>query len=194
MLAEALPKRIRYIRLGDEESRYQGVIPVARLPRLLALLAEGPSKSDKAIQPVQALLTFKQDAPHRHIVSVEASFDYSWPCQRCLEEMEIKAASQHELVLSNRSDVIERLPVSVDYLLTEGDFVEVAALLEDQLLLAMPMVPKHEHCEVTRIEEGATETELHVSQPSLAIDPNFTAEPRQRPFANLKKMTTTNPD
>jgi uncharacterized protein len=146
------------------------------------------------MQPVQALLTFKQDAPHRHIVSVEASFDYSWPCQRCLEEMEIKAASQHELVLSNRSDVIERLPVSVDYLLTEGDFVEVAALLEDQLLLAMPMVPKHEHCEVTRIEEGATETELHVSQHSLAIDPNFTAEPRQRPFANLKKMTTTNPD
>jgi len=108
--------------------------------------------------------------------------------------MEIKAASQHELVLSNRSDVIERLPVSVDYLLTEGDFVEVAALLEDQLLLAMPMVPKHDHCEVTRIEEGATKTELHVSQPSLAIDPNFTAEPRQRPFANLKKMTTTNPD
>ena len=77
-------------------------------------------------------------------------------CQRCLGDVDLPlqfearlelAASETELLAAD--DDIERVVASRD--------MSVAALVEDELILALPMVPKHEHCRAAAEAEGGAE-------------------------------------
>ena len=190
MLAEALPKRIRYVRQGDLEGSYRGYIPLERLPRLMDFLEESDDGSEGANAQVDVQLLFRKEGPDRFLVRVRAACRTQLSCQRCLQAVDVGLETDHEIVLSNRAKTIEDLQHDVDGLLTEGDFVETAALIEDQLLLAVPMVPKHEDCAIGYglsaggAEREVEETEAEPATAEQSID-------RHRPFADLKAMTAS---
>jgi uncharacterized protein len=77
-------------------------------------------------------------------------------CQRCLGDVEfpLRLETRLELALNEAEilaaeDEIERVVASRD--------MSVAALVEDEVILALPMVPKHERCHAAAGAEGGAE-------------------------------------
>ncbi|MGB2240069.1 MAG: YceD family protein, partial [Pseudomonadales bacterium] len=106
----------------------------------------------------------------------------------CLEPVSLTIAVDVDVVLSAQASVIEQLDFDQDSLLLEGEHISVAELIEDQLLLALPMSPKHWECRGLASE---TDAEMDRDAPSSKLNEREgdIAEGRQRPFADLKAIT-----
>lgn len=76
-------------------------------------------------------------------------------CQRCLERLELPlnfevklelATSEAEIAAGDEEDDIDRI--------LAGREMNLAALVEEEVLLALPMVPRHERCEAAMVGAG----------------------------------------
>lgn len=96
-------------------------------------------------------------------------------CQRCLGLLDVPVASHVGLVFDMR-DASEELPAGeYEAVPLDAGAVDLAALVEDELLLSVPLVALHEDCSVATAPGGA---EPGTAQP----------EGTQRPFAGLKDL------
>lgn len=68
-------------------------------------------------------------------------------CQRCLGSLEHAAAVRNELELAVDPAFIESAEDDVDRVLATPN-MEVSELIEDELILSLPMVPMHETCDL----------------------------------------------
>jgi uncharacterized protein len=84
-------------------------------------------------------------------LGIRASGMLGLVCQRCLGPLEFPVEVDVELELSESPAEIENAGDDVDRVLATHD-MDVAALVEDELILALPFSPKHEACEMA---EGA---------------------------------------
>jgi uncharacterized protein len=97
-------------------------------------------------------------------------------CQRCLEEMDYELRSEPRLVLLRPGQAEEGLPPEVDSLTADRP-IALSALVEDELLLVMPMIPLHdlEHCPARAfVATGKTRDAATESKPN--------------PFASLQRL------
>jgi len=67
-------------------------------------------------------------------------------CQRCLQPLEHELEVKNELELSESLETVEATDDDVDRVLA-SPAMDVAALVEDEAILALPMIPRHEQCE-----------------------------------------------
>ena len=126
------------------------------------------------------------DAYHR-IVWLDGHVETQAPmeCQRCLNTVEIPLVLDFHLALVGDEALIERLDEDADFIVlgeseatTKGSIdapasADLLALIEDELLLLMPLSPRHDVCE-------------HKHQPA---EEEIVEEKRDNPFdvlANLK--------
>ena len=109
-----------------------------RLAQTLALTDENAQLANINFTITGDTKRFRQPSLHLHIKS-------SLPviCQRCLDEMSVDIALDFDYLLSNSpaddvedSDEIDWLEISAE--------MSVRDLVEDELLLAMPIAPVHE--------------------------------------------------
>ena len=109
-----------------------------RLAQTLALTDENAQLANINFTIMGDTKRFRQPSLHLHIKS-------SLPviCQRCLDEMSVDIALDFDYLLSNspaddieNSDEIDWLEISAE--------MSVRDLVEDELLLAMPIAPVHE--------------------------------------------------
>jgi DUF177 domain-containing protein len=98
-------------------------------------------------------------------------------CQRCLGPMRQALLSTSQLAFVEREDS----PVPADHEAIPGDprRVDLAGLVEDELLLALPLIPLH----------GAGEKcMVRVSQETRDADTRPPTQEMRRPFAGLKEL------
>ena len=192
MLTEALPKRIRFPQAGVEEAIFEGFLPISRLARLADALLDNDLDNARVPDSVMVRLRFSSDGPGRTLVIGEAHFEQQWRCQRCLEPVSLRSGCEIEMILAGHKKVIEQLRSDQDSLLTDGDLVDTADIIEDQLLLALPMSPKHEDCnpafEIPELVEVAPNSNQAEGDVDEEIEDEI-EEGRQRPFAGLKRLT-----
>ena len=115
---------------------YEGVIPLADLPRLAPLLTS--TEEEAAF-----VLEFDRDASRRAIVRVKVEATLALQCQRCLDTMELPVNGESRLVVVDGPAEAERLPEDVDPLLVEDGKLALRSLIEDELILAIPPSPMH---------------------------------------------------
>ena len=114
----------------------EGVYPLAKLTRLSETLSSNEGF-------VTARLEFGQCVGFACLkgrVSATLSVD----CQRCLEPMEIEVTGSFKFALVNAKDDSELLPEELEPYLIEGEEQSIIELIEDELLLSLPMVTVHE--------------------------------------------------
>jgi len=76
-------------------------------------------------------------------------------CQRCLGSMDFPLHLEAQLELASSEAEITAADDDIERVVA-GREMSVAALVEDEVLLALPMVPKHEHCSAAaRLEANA---------------------------------------
>jgi uncharacterized protein len=76
-------------------------------------------------------------------------------CQRCLQPMEFEVNTEVALGVVQSSLEAEQLPGHYEPLLVEGRGISLVEMIEDELLLAVPIVPMHalEQCEAATHHE-----------------------------------------
>jgi uncharacterized protein len=134
-MSGGLPANIDPIRLADQGTRLSGTIPLKRMKRLLTYCRseEGEVRVD---------LEFCRDPEsNRRTVqgTVEAEIDTT--CERCLEPMKLLLEARVNLLLTTHEpgDVEEQ----EDVLVVENEPTALSELVENELILAMPMIPMH---------------------------------------------------
>lgn len=141
MSADALPRYIDVRKLTQQQGQVKGVTALSNLPRLAEFA------SDKTEQPVEVLLDFFRDEEGRQCIRGQVSAQLVVTCQRCLKPMVQVVASNIDLVIVRSDDENRSLSSEQDGWQVSDDQIELATLLEDEILLAMPIVALHDDCQ-----------------------------------------------
>lgn len=110
------------------------------MPRLAAVAAP--------CRPLDVRLEFAQ--PHGALhdavqVAVRVSGRYGLTCQRCLGPMELDLDVESEVLLVADEGVARRLEATSEVQVSPpGSALELATLVEDEVMLALPFAPCHE--------------------------------------------------
>jgi uncharacterized protein len=140
-MLDCLPEQIEPIGLADAGRSFRGELPLDACSRLLPLLTDAEG------QLLQVQLVFHLD--ERRIRVLEGSIDgcLHLVCQRCLETLEFPLKLGIRLGIVASEDDIDRLPDGYEPLLVDGEPLKTADVVEDEILLAIPPVPLHAHCD-----------------------------------------------
>ncbi len=144
-----LPDLIDPLHCVDKGRRWQGKISLSRMARLAPMIV---NPEEKAVID----LTFSRiDRVAAVTGSVKATLALA--CQRCLEPVMIKVDQPIRLGIVASIEEGEMLPEPYEPLLLEGEQIKFGAIVEDELILAIPAVPRHEHCQMMQVSEVSAE-------------------------------------
>lgn len=143
-----------------------------------------PRLQDIAVSDVPQLLArlrFAQWSGHA-AVHGQMTGSVELVCQRCMRAMCYPFDESFDLVMIEAGEESLETPDSYEIVCLDPTRLDVQWLLEEQLLLALPLIPKHEdeaEC-VISADSGAEPNSEPVEGP-VATD-------RQRPFQNLRDL------
>lgn len=134
---QLLPGSVDALKLCQQGVRVSGFLPLANLQRLSRqlYLAEGD---------VQAELSFGLDEQSRKTVNGHLEAVLPLVCQRCLERLDVSVTSDVTLALVWNDEQAAQLPRTLDPVLMEGEELDLLEIVEEELLLALPLVAIHE--------------------------------------------------
>ena len=132
-----LPVNIDPIAMCKKDEQLEGSLPLARLTRVKELV-----RADQG--EVEVCLKFDQDRYGNPWIHGRIAAVLCLECQRCNQPFDYSL--EIELNLHPVAHEAELADSNIEYdpLVTEGKPVRLQDMIEDELLLAMPMVPKHE--------------------------------------------------
>lgn len=133
---DTLPDRLDFWRAVSGGASFRGELALTELPRLCSLL-------ERPHGVVRFELNFGRDAGGRGVVQGTLEAVLSLQCQRCLEAVEHPVSAKLAMAAVADLDEVDRLPEGFDPLLLEDRFVCPRDLIEDELLLALPLIPRH---------------------------------------------------
>jgi uncharacterized protein len=163
---------------ADVGKRVSGSIQLTDLPRLAPMLeGEGSAEFE---------LNFARDENRRVQINGWIKSELVLQCQRCLGAVVFTADKTIRLVMVEGLDEAEQLPATVDPLLIEEETrIRLDDLLEDELLLAMPQVPRHKDGECAPVAQH-----IPTVEPELADED---AEESSNSFAQLAELKRKKP-
>jgi uncharacterized protein len=149
-------------------SRLQGAWPVGEFLRLRDALRSSEGTVRYELQGVPQ----EQGRPALHL---KVQGELHLTCQRCLAALEFPLRVETSLRLAATQAEVDAEPLEADgpECIVAGKEMAVQALVEDEVLLAIPIAPRHEHCAA-----GA----------KLAAESQGAARARQTPFAGLRGL------
>ncbi|QQS55063.1 MAG: DUF177 domain-containing protein [Candidatus Competibacteraceae bacterium] len=136
MQIPTLPDRIDPWQLAAGSGRLDGELKLAALPRLAALL-------EHADGTVNVALAAGIDEQGLRFVEGSLQTEVELICQRCLGPLRLPLKVAVSLALVRAEADAARLPEQREPLLAAGADLAVADLVEDELLLALPQIPRH---------------------------------------------------
>lgn len=142
------PKRFDVAAFAASGASLAGEWPLAALARLASAGTRGPDAGASPIRwratGARATLAGAGAQPTLHLVADAA---VSVECQRCLKSMVVPLHVDRRLFFVEGEDAAAALDTdSEDDVLTLEPAIDLRALIEDELLLALPLVPRHEAC------------------------------------------------
>lgn len=152
--------------LADEARQVDLAVPLARLDRVVPRLlsTEGIARGRVALSREQG----------RIVADVRVEADVPLQCQRCLQPMRLQTSSSSRVALVESEDAAAEVPPELETALAPDGRLRLAELIEEELLLALPVAPRH------------PEGQCHGDAPELKAED--LEQPTQRPFANLSEL------
>lgn len=137
MAKNTLPRNIEPLHLTDIDATLQGELAVGNMPRLAALLRE---KEGKAVFS----LKFGKDPQGFRSICGKIHAQLILECQRCLQPMAYTLDLAVKLSPMLTEKRMDSLPNDFEPLLVTEESILLSDIIEDELLLNLPLVPKHE--------------------------------------------------
>ncbi|HAR56408.1 MAG TPA: 23S rRNA accumulation protein YceD [Idiomarina baltica] len=168
-----IPVSVDPVKSANKKQTFDGVVPVQTLKRLQELLAK-PCETDPNV-----VVEFGVDEQGMSYFSGTASVSVILTCQRCNQPFEVDITAQFAYAPVSSKQGADELPERYEAIETnEFGEVNLHGLIEDELILAMPLVARHapEDCSVDRDAMTWGEIEEDDEKPS------------DNPFAVLQEL------
>ncbi len=136
-----LPKKVDPRKLADREAEITGIAEVSAMPRLCSLLVDSHGE-------IHVSLKFAVDEQRLRVVTGSAHGSVMQTCQRCLEPVAVDVEAKVNLAMVLNEEQAKNLPRYYDPLIVEAEDVELLSLIEDELILSLPLVAYHEDCSI----------------------------------------------
>ena len=165
-MLDKLPKIVDPKRLAQDETNFKGFYEQNKMPRLRKIV-----KDDSGICEIDLVLDYSRDVGLKLIGQIKA--DLSLVCQRCLENIKYVVISSVDIELV-REESQEHRGHDVFVLNSEG-VLSLIDLVEDEILLQIPDIPKHKvlaNCQqemIVRITEYVLEDEKEKETPFVIL-------------------------
>lgn len=123
--------------LADQGARISGRVPIQSMARLRAQLSDETGEVDVD-------LSFERsEGANLRRMRGRVTARVALTCQRCLEPMTVELVAEPDTILLSDGAPDPGLPPEADVLTLGATPIPIAELIEDELLLALPMVPMH---------------------------------------------------
>jgi len=170
---QRLPFKVDPFRFAHDEVELDSILPLAQMTRLSAMLYQPEGE-------VTASLRFSVDVLGVSILHgrIEASLDLI--CQRCLKPVHFDVDTSLALGFARSAAGVERISSSLEAVRAEAGQVNLLDLLEDEIMLALPQIPRH--------AEGECQASVLADEPENNIE--IQPEARENPFSILASLKT----
>lgn len=168
---DRLPRQVDPFRLAETGRQFRGRLPLSAMQRLEPLLARPGGEAEVE-------LVFDMEAGGAHTLRGQVNVELPLSCQRCLEPMIWPVQLDVALCLVRSEAEAERKVLPYEPYVVEAVPMELAEIIEDELLLALPQVPMHE------IEQCPAKS---VAQ---ALEKSPAEAEKENPFAVLGELKT----
>jgi len=152
----------------------EGHIEINQLDRFAAACSDDTGQVDYQLR-------FYQDVGRRKRLSMKIQARPALECQRCLESVVIPIDAEADLeLLRSQAKLDERaetIDAELDPVVIPEDGLQPLELIEDECLLALPLVAMHADC-VAKTEFGGAENEAGQDELSEQVQ-------TEKPFASL---------
>jgi len=166
-MPDSLPDSLDFLKQVERNKRFVGTVPVSKLERLV-----GSLHSDAGELQADISFAIRAGVP---CLDGKVSAEVELECQRCLEPITLLISGSFRFGLITSEEDIDMLPAEFEpYLVTEGE-QSLFDVIEDELILSLPLVTRHEeNCSDAVREQGAEDNK----------------QDTYRPFAGLKDLMT----
>lgn len=167
-----IPDYVDARKIFAQQALLEGTIAVCAMPRFCELVAA--TQGD-----VQVTMKFDLDESNRRIIQGTLDTQAQIICQRCLEPMLIALHDEFRLAVVESVSKSESLPKSLDPWICEDIKLVLAEVIEEQLILCMPIVSYHDTNCIEKLSFAASQSK-----------PNGTANGagKPNPFDVLKRL------
>jgi len=167
-MSHAPADRVNAVELAGRAATLERRLGLSQLPRL----AEAGALDGTNVRARLEFGTFER----RATIEVRVDGEVFLACQRCLKPCAC-AVDEEALLVVVASDT-DDVPGGYEPLLGDPERLSVVEVIEEQVLLGLPLVPMH----ATAAECGAAAAAL------AAADEGPAVEETQKPFANLREL------
>ena len=143
------PFRLDVVAFAKEAGALSGRWPLARFDRIAESAVPGSPVTDAdevgwSVRGEQRQLRGGDAQTWLHL---EAATQVALECQRCLRPVDMPLQIARNFLFVHGEDAAAQLDADTeDDVLAITRALDLRELIEDELLLAMPIVPRHEHC------------------------------------------------
>ena len=170
-MSRDFPDWVSPARAAEGKRIFSGTIPLMRMKRLSPLLVS--AEGDATFTAI-----FKRDVENRVVIDLQVEADLPLICQASLEVYDEKVQRHSELAVVEEGERADQVPDYYDPVRSEHGRVAIAALVEEELLLSLPQIPR---------KPGLAEVEFSTGELPAEKEAKQTGG-KTNPFAALQDM------
>ncbi len=162
------PVRVDPLKCLEQNTEFSGSIAVAKLKRLQGFLQNDSGEA-------QVEIHFDRDEQGTALLSGQCQAQVQMTCQRCMKSVEVDLEHDFELAIVVSDEKAKHLPKQYEPVICEGDSLELLPVIEDELILSLPMFAYHHECD---------DNELKAKEELAPIE----TEAQSNPFSVLEQL------
>ncbi len=136
MMKTNIPEYIKFEQAKSQDLNINGLLPIKALPRLLDALPHGGSD-------VHVEIHSDIDVNKRLVLNTQFKVSAGLDCQRCMDAYQHPIVSQLQFLPIFNEEQMELLAPEQEPLLLEDGKINLFKMIEDELLLSLPIIPLH---------------------------------------------------
>lgn len=148
-MLDRLPVYIQPVSFSERGKRFSGVVEISALTRLSEMLQDTAGV-------VEADVSFEKEG-RSPTIKGNVKADLKLECQTCLGQVVLSINKDFKLGFVMSLEQADRLPSDCEPFIMEDEKVSLFDLIEDEVLLALPDIPKHDY-DCAKREEDNVET------------------------------------
>lgn len=145
MSLKLIPEHIDPFRHAEQSLSLSGIVKIQDMQRLSTIVAEHDDSE------VQVDLHFGIDEQKVPFLKGSLKTQLKLQCQRCMEPFVYEIITDFVLGIVNTLDEANALPEYYEPVLAKEGSLALRELIEDEIILNLPIIPRHEpaDCEIT---------------------------------------------
>jgi uncharacterized protein len=172
-MQDKLRRRYQVQKEVTRNGYFEGEIALSKLERLGQLLHPGDGgHDDRKISVTFEFVRNEYDIP---MIKGQLRTSLELECQRCLQSLDMPLELEFELMIDASDELLR--DSSLDTIYSDDGFIDIFEVIEDELILAAPLVALHEDSSCNEHWQASA------SEPEAAA--------KENPFAVLQQLKTT---